>query len=354
MELQINHGEYKKGRMSFLDTYNLSEFAPLTNAIIEISYTDGASRTYSELFILVEVDTIRLKDNRANIVVRFEEVTLNALKLTYISKAFSNKTMIEMLGEVFTSYNINGNFISGENDFVYEHFVFPSNISLYEFIEKQKKYSGITIVSDKGGLNYFSRDLTNFTNVIPYDGTPYTINYETDNPFWNILEYNAITSPRYVIKAAEANTDRADASNIVYNPDVINIDNAWNTEVINGFMGIKDKTLPEMIQTYGRKEIDCLFHNEIQGLDEDYRDLINSNHQATLVLQGQNVNRLYTKVKISIPRPASVDTPQADEVFSIEGVVTEVIDKIIGGIYSQFLTINTSDFGKAHKDTWGK
>jgi len=354
LEIQINHKDYKKGRLSFIDTYNVSEFAPLTRPIITLSWKDASDTLYKEDFIGTETEIIRLKDNRATVIVRFEEVTLNVLKSTYVSKAFSNMTMLSMLQNIFTERGISAHISKGVSDNVYEHFVFPANMSLYEFIEKNKLHSNIRSISTRKGILFTSRDSLSYGGLPPTDDVPLTLNYNSNNPFWNILEYRALSNPRNVTNAAKGFINHINASNIGYYPDTVSIEKAYESEIVNGFMGIKDKTLPEVISTIGNKEIDSLYNNQIQGDTEDYRDIINTNHDVTLAIQGLNVDRLYTRVKIDIPRPASIDIPQSDEVYSVEGVITEIIDKIMGGVFSQIITVQTSDYGKANKDTWSK
>jgi len=146
--------------------------------------------------------------------------------------------------------------------------------------------------------------------------------------------------------------NRVDYSSIQFNPEDVSIERAYSTQQINKGMGMGSITLPSLIKTSGNKQIDSLFHNEIIGDVSDYRDIINNNHTVTIAVQGLNVSRLYTKIQLFLPRPKYVQTQEGDETFGVQGVVTEVIDKIIGGVYMQFLTIQTSDFKAGAEDVW--
>jgi len=352
IDIQINFSELSKGRLSLLDIYNISEFAPLTNAIMNISYKDSADILYTGTFIVTEVNTMRLKSNDINIIIKFEDVAVNVLRSTYISKAYSNMTMLKMLEDIFTTRGLPGIFIHDKNDFVYEHFVFPANISLLEFIEKHKNYSNFRTYQDRAGLTLVSRNLLEFANLPSTVEPIFTLNYNPNNPFWNILEYDAKTSQKTVLTAAKGLMNRVDYSSIQFNPEDVSIERAYSTQQINKGMGMGSITLPSLIKTSGNKQIDSLFHNEIIGDVSDYRDIINNNHTVTIAVQGLNVSRLYTKIQLFLPRPKYVQTQEGDETFGVQGVVTEVIDKIIGGIYMQFLTIQTSDFKAGAEDVW--
>ena len=154
-------------------------------------------------------------------------------------------------------------------------------------------------------------------------------------------------------KTAKANKYNTEPSSLVYSPEDVSAETVYDSQKMNGYMGMgTGVTLPDLVATIGKKEISHIFHNEIQGASEDYRDIINQNQIVTIVVQGLNVTRLFTKVDIKLPRAAAIQTQQDDEVYSGRFVVIEIIDKIIAGNFIQFLKLSASDYGAGSSEIW--
>ena len=354
MDLQINFNQVIRGRMSFVDTLNVVEFAPITAATIQIEYTDASGVSFESAFVVTEVQSTRMKDNNINVIIKFEDIRTNILTNSYISRAFSGKTMLQMLELIFDEIGIPALFYHYNGDYIYDHFVFPANISLLDFIMKQITYSNIRMYTDRNDISFISRDVYNFNNLDNPTEPIFTVARDESKPYWNILEYDAkVANNNELKKAAKANMHKTEASALKYDPESVSIETVYESQTINKYMGMGTKTtLPEIVQTLGYKEISHLFHNEINGADEDYRDIINKSQTVTIAIQGLNITRLFTKVEIRLPRPASVQTNEPDEVYSGVFVVTGVVDKIIAGNFMQFLTLSSSDYGSGSENMW--
>ena len=354
LDFQVDFGQVVKGRLSFVDTLNVVESAPVTVSVINASYTDSAGANYKASYIVTEVQVIRLKNNSINVVMNFEDIRINALDNSYISRSFSNMTMLQMLESIFKEINVPALFHHYSNDYVYEHFVFPANISLLQFIKKQIPYSNIRMYTDRNEIIFIPRNVYDFTNIASTVEPPFTLNRRKDLPWWNILEYDGkISNNKEVRKAANADMHQIEPNALKYNPEPLSITTVYESQTVNKFMGMgTSTTLTDIVNTIGKREISHLFHNEIKGQDQDYRDIINRGHTVHIAVIGINLVRLFTKVDIQLPRAASIQTQEFDEVYSATFVVTEVIDKIIAGNFVQFLRLSVSDYGSGSSHLW--
>jgi hypothetical protein len=87
-----------------------------------------------------------------------------------------------------------------------------------------------------------------------------------------------------------------------------------------------------------------MFRNLAVGVTKDFRDVIRGQQMLELMVEGLNVDRLFTKINLETIRPIGIDKKH-DEKFSGTYVVTEVIDKFINGLYMQVIKINSADYG---------
>ena len=120
IDIQINFNQTIKGKMSFVDTLNSAELMPMTYSLLNITYIDAANQKYDGSFIITEVSSTRLKNNSVNISVKFDDIKFDLLANSYISRAFSNMTMMKMLESVFTELGVSAIFYHGTNEFIYE------------------------------------------------------------------------------------------------------------------------------------------------------------------------------------------------------------------------------------------
>jgi hypothetical protein len=111
-------------------------------------------------------------------------------------------------------------------------------------------------------------------------------------------------------------------------------------------------TLPLVLAPTGIREVDVLESSSLMGIEKDFRDLIRENQKFSIVIQGLNTEKLYHKIQISLPRPKGVDTGDKDAVFSGMFIVTEVIDKIISGVFTQVLVLQSCDYLEGDSRVW--
>jgi hypothetical protein len=87
-----------------------------------------------------------------------------------------------------------------------------------------------------------------------------------------------------------------------------------------------------------------MFRNLAVGVTKDFRDVIRGQQTMEIMLEGLNVDRIFSKINLQVIRPIGIEKKQ-DKKFSGAYVVTEVIDKFINGLYMQVLKINSADYG---------
>ena len=347
-ELQINFGKNNKGLLIFLDNDNISEYAPLNNGLIEISYQDINDTVYKNLFYINTIETTRYKENSVRHIIKFESVEENILKNTFISKTFTNKSFTEMLLEIFNKIEIGCNFSINDNpDKKYEYFVFPKNISLYDLIQKQSMYDNFVIFFNKSGLNIVDREL-----LIPKNlekGTLYSMNLDKRYPYLNILEYNAKIDNSNIQSATVVNINKFDNNNLSYSENIFSIEDFYSDEEINGFMGNNLK-ITDVFSSIGIRELDLLKSKKVLNNNKDYRDLLRSYQNVDIIVQGVNVEHLFTKVDIEVNRSKLIN--DKNKVFSGTYIITGYSDKFLVDKFFQLLHLESSDFPKGDEDVW--
>jgi hypothetical protein len=353
MDVQLHFGKENKGIMTFLDNTGISELSPLSYSVVEIYLTDNNNFEFKNHFIITKVNTVRYKEGSIRQEIEFENIVMNNLRNTYISKGFVDKTIIEMITDIFKELNINAIILTRNTDQKYSNFIFPKNISLWEFFNKHLKYENIEWYFDYQGLKILSKDYFAYKDIPLSRGDIYTLTSKPNNPNFNILEFKGITSnTNKLLQAPTSYLNKFNNMNLVYNPEVIGKSNAYKVEKNNGYMGMGDTTLPILYASIGIKEIDNLNSSLIMGSNENYRDIINSNQKFQIIVQGTNLEKMYSKIQISLPRPKALETSVEDKVFSGYFIVTEIINKIVGGVFIQVLTLQSSDYGRGDNDVW--
>lgn len=346
LDLQITFSDYKRGIISFTDTMNLTETAPLTMTYLDISYTDSMGGTYSETFIATSVKSDRNKDATITNLIHFEDMITNTLRLSYISKGYRDKTMLEIIEDIYETLNLPATFTATGNERRYEHFVLPSNISTLEFIEKQLGNSNIMQIADRSGISFITRDLLDFSKLDEPKEFTFTLDNSYEKPYWNILEYNGdILGTQILQEIPDTISYRVSDTDLRLNVDTTTLASIYTKEKINLGFGIEDSTLPEMIYTIGTKNVSTISINDREGITRDLREVAKNAQRIDIVVQGLINHRMYNKIKIELPRPRGVGGG-SDIVHSGFFVVTEVTDKILMGNLVQYLTIQRCDYGQ--------
>jgi hypothetical protein len=351
-DIQINYGRENKGVITFVDITGVSEAMPLTYGIIDIIYDDFASGSSQSTYIITRVNTTRYKDNTIKQTCFFENLVLNNLKTLYVSKAYSNMKVLDIIHDIFIEYDIDADFIISNDDKIYENFVIPKNISFWEWMNKQSKFDDFEFYFDFNGLRVLSKVNLSFTLIPESEGNSYILGYHQNNEMFNILEFSGITSNTEELnKIPTSNRNKFDVMDLKYNPDVIGISSAYVYENVNKYIGIGEVTLDSIYSSIGTREIDNLNNNLILGQDENYRDILNKNQFIKIAVQGMNVNRLYSKIKINIPS-AKAENNDYNKVYSGHYIITEVVNRIISGVFIQILTLQVSDYERGSTYVW--
>jgi len=352
LDVQINYDELIKGRVSFIDTMNISEFAPLTYTIIEIYFEDRLKNKTKLNFIVMEAEILRIKDNSINVILKLEELTSNVLSITYLSRTFKDKTMMEIIKSMAQECGANLNYYDKGDAHIFDYFVTPANMSLLEFIQSQGKYSNLKLFSDRNGLTLIDIDSLDYSTIGATKEYDFTLNRREEFPYWNIMEYSgAVSRLKSTQRVVTSNLSNTTIMDLSYKPEVLTLEDSYKSQKMNGYMGLKNITLPDLVSNVGVKEISNIFHNETQGDDIDYRTILGAQQKIKIAVEGLSVIRVNSKIKLNLPRGVNVQVAKSDEVFSVDYIVTGVVDKIIGGKFSQFLNLQASDYGAGASET---
>jgi hypothetical protein len=325
---------------------------------MDISYSDVTNFMYNGVFMVTKIETTRFKDGNIKQKLYFEHISIYLLKNLYISKTFVNKSLIEMISEIFQERDIPG-IIALEKDELleqkrYDYFVFPKNISVWEFMEKHLKYEDIYYFFTKLGLKIIPRYLLS-PEYLEEDKDEYMFSTDFNKSYHNILEFRGITSNLEKINSIPLiKRNKFDIENLSYNPEIISVETIMETESINKYIGINEKYFSEMFYSIGYKEADVLDYVKIPSIKkEDLRDVLRSNQQFEIAVQGLNIDRMYKLITINFPRAKYMDSGPFDQVFSGKYIITETIDRIISGTYFQILTVEAPDYSKGSDSVWG-
>jgi len=351
VDVQINYGELIKAKISFADTMNMCEFAPITFPIIKIRLVDALNNETELDFIVASSEVLRIKNNIINVIMNLEELTSNALSTMYLSKTYTNMTFLEIVKDIANDNNLTINIFEKDgikNDF----FVVPGNISLWEWIKREAKLQNVQVFSDRQGLTLANKDLLNYNQLVGPSEHPFTLNRNEELPYWNIIEYQGKTSNnKSTQKAPKANLVNHDPLNLGYFPSKISVETEFKTQKLNKYMGYGDELeMPKLFENLGTREISHLEKNKTTGLNEDYRDIINNQQNLKIAVEGLCLLRVYSKIRIDLPRSVAVQSKQGDEVFGGLYVITQVIDKIVSGNFLQYLTLQAADYGPGPDD----
>jgi len=351
-DLQLNFGKNNLGLLSFMDITGISELAPLSYGIVEIYYSDLANFQYFGKFIIKKLYTTRYKEGTIKQVCYLEGFYQNTLKNLYVSKTFKDKTMPEMLEIIFNEYEIPTTILKTGNDKIHDYFVFPGNMSFWDFMNKHFQYENMDWFFSKNGLNIMNRDYLS-GSYIEFNEEIYTYEAKPQSQFENILEFYGVTSNNEeLITIGVNNIHKFDSNSLKYSDDIIGTANANEYEKINLYAGMAETTIPDIYAPIGIREFDTLKNSQILGREEDFRNIIRENQKFSILIQGLNTEKLFHKIQISLPRPKGIDDSNNDKCFSGMFIVTEVIDKIISGVFTQVLVLQAADYLRGDESVW--
>jgi hypothetical protein len=353
-DVQINFEKTIKGRIRFFDPVGTSELTALSMVLVRIKFEDAAKITFNGEFISSDVHITRNKSGGNVITIHFKDIMQHTLENTYFSKAYKDKSLIDMLEEIFNEIQVGATIIKAKYNHIHEYFVFPKNISMWEFLNKHLKYEGYTYFYDTSGLKIIPRDYLESSRLPEYKEI-YSLKHQKDRPFFNILEYSGtFSNTSRVSEVAQSNKNKFDTNNLKYGFYFKGIITVEGTESLNGgYMGMgKELKLSDAYQNIGFKEIDELNYFNIIGKDEDYRDIVMDNQKLRIAIQGSNDVKKYHVLKIDVPKSKNIKKDDKDKVASGKYVVTEVINKIISGMFFQILTLQSADYPRGDVSVW--
>ena len=352
-DIQIDYGKTNKGKITFIDSIGIIELSPLTFGIVRINFLDLINIEYNAEFIITKTYINRNKSGYNKVTVYFKNMVQYDLEKTYISKTFKDSTLPEMLSEIFNELEIPCFFGVDKSSYKYEYFVFPKNISLWEFLNKYLKYAGYDYYFDTGSFKIISRKFLEAPKKSLFSEDSYYFNYNKENSFFTIIEYaGTFSNPERVNEMSSYNKNKF-KKELKYEFDFKGPKTIEDAESINGaFIGTKSSKISDVYNTIGYREIDELEPFEIIGFDEDYRDIGRDNQDIQIIVQGSHTEKLYKTVKIKIPGPKNVTNDNTDSVSSGIYIVTKVVYKIISGLFVQVLTLKSLDYPKGNSSVW--
>ena len=345
-DFQVNYGKEVKGYLSFIDNTGVLELSPLTLGAIQVVLTDSLGSKITRKYIITEVKSVRPGNNSITIDIEFEDPDTFKLKTAYISRSFKNKTMLEIIEDVFNNdLKIEAEFNNKTEGYKYEYFVTPANMNFYEFLIKQEEISDFKFFTDRGGFVFAPRDAFNFPKLS--DLKEEVFNFMQEKPYWRILEYKGIISNVKDIRSCvDGLVSNPDVEDLKYDPLKITLKDIYEEQKLNGSTGLKDQAIPDIIKFKGKKQGNHIFATPIKGYDKDLRDVISNTQEISIVVQGVLSVRMYGKILLNLPRVTFFGDKNPASVFSGKFVVVGVVDKILSGKYFQVLKLKSSDWSK--------
>ena len=347
-DIQIDFGRENKGKIVILDTLGLPELIPLSFSVIRIHFFDPLKVEYKNEFIVTKVDITRHKSGANKLVIYFKNFFQYSLEKLYVSKAYSNKKMSEMLLDIFDEYEIPVTFMV-KDEYTYENFVFPKNISMWDFLNKYLKYVGYDFYFDLIGMKIASRVLLEGKNLPLFSEDPYVFDNKAEQSFFNIVEFNGIFSNTQEMSKVVSYNRNNFNDELKYEFNYFGIEDVSNEEINQGFVGLQDKKIKDFYPSLGIKEIDTFNYYEIIGENEDYRNIARNNQNINIVIQGTNIEKLYQLIKLNLPKGKNIKSSSNEEISSGYYIITQVRYKIISGMFVQALTLQSYDYPRGDR-----
>ena len=345
LDFQVNYGLEEKGFLSFTDSIGIIEIAPLTFSVLEVILEDKLKVKQEKKYIITKVETFRDQHNLVTIDIEFEEYNTYKLKNSFISKSYKNKTIIQIIKDLFNQLNIEAEFYNESEGYIYEYFVTPGNMTVFEFIEKQSMFADFKYFVDRIGWVFSTRDALDFSKLSFLQEDIFS--FTNKMPYWKILEYKGkISNIKEARKGVSSYIQYTDIKNLNYNPKKITVDDLYKDQEVNGNIGIKDMRIPDVLSPVGFKQISNIYSNSIKGDSKDFREYLQQMQDISIAVQGVVGVRMYGKIKVDIPRSNYNKNDNPDSVFSGYFIVVGVVDKIMAGKYIQILKLRSSDYGR--------
>ena len=344
IDLQINYGLDNIGFISFTDSIGIIEVAGLTFSTLEILIEDILGTKQITKYIIIDAKTFRTQNNLITLDLEFELIDTYKLKNSYISKSFKDKNILQIIKDLFTDIGLDAEFNDINKGFSFDYFVTPGNISVYDFIVEQSKISNFKFFIDRFGYVFALRDTFDFSKIP--ESRENTFSMTNKDPLWRVLEYKgSISNIKETRECVDFYISRPDVNNLQYTPEIIKIKDLYNSQKINQGIGVKNLEVPDVLKTFGYKQINNIYKKDIKGDKRDFREYLQSMQNLTIIVQGILSVRLFSKIKLDIPRVSYNKDDTPDSIFSGNFVVVGVKDKIMAGKFVQLLELKAPDYG---------
>ena len=347
VDLQINYKKnMKDGSITFVDAENVGELGNFTEGIIEITYVDGMGNQYGDVFAICDSDGARSKKNAINNTLSFESVAIHKMKMTYLSLGFKDASLSDVIKKVCDLVDISLTIVDSSEPYMFEGLVIPKSICFYDWLITKLDISNKIMYATKAGMVIIDKDLLDFKNLPDTTEHDFVQGADPENPYHNILEFHGKTASKATLLTAPPSETEYIKDNVLsLQTTKVSIDTASATQAMNGSYGKDGKTIGNGTIFYGSKTTSSIGHNLKQGIDKDYRDVINESQGIYMIVQGLNLQRMYKKVNLVFERTPTINSGHRDEIFSGSFVIVECKDKITGGVFLQKLTLQRSDYG---------
>ena len=334
------------GMITYSDVENVNELGTMTTGIITIEYVDALNMKYVGNFAITKVDVSRTKKNIISTIVYFEEIAISTMRKTFLGVGFKDVHFSEVIIQMCELLGIPINVNYNETKPKLESFVIPSNISFYDFLVKQLEIFNMRMYSTKSGLVVSDKDYLSYGNFGETGDKPFVQGANKNNLFFNILEYKGVVSnPRMLATIPTTLVETIqDKSVLTLDSVEASIKSVYDRQKLNGTFGTKDSTIVSANQNIGRKAQSSISFTLVDGVDTNYADTINQSQKINIIVEGLNIDRIYTLVNVTLERAPNTKNSNGDEVFSGKFIVVGYQDLIVGGVFSQKLTLQRSDF----------
>jgi hypothetical protein len=439
IDLQIHYGEVLDGKLTFVDSVNVSAAGDITKGDLIINYnqTTESNKSTRVQAKIENAEVFRDKHNKVNMIVDFVDANVHILKNSYVSKAYKDKSIYEILEDIFKETKVSAKIEKVEDkEEKLENHVTPGNMSVYDYLHKEKLYSAYHVAHDKSGMKIIPKKCVDYANI-KESGETFSSNFNPNDPHHHIKEYKGNLSNTADVQQAMKCTKVHfnDKKNLSNKPITINPETKKDTQKTNptgisttkeeinkqndefwGMMGdiattaggtksadkssssstkafnavkspVKDSVPFERGGNVFGLDMSLLEHVEMTASSMatstssksssssssssssapdfpamvkmaskmfrdisvgdgkvDYRDIMRKQQTLQIMVEGLNVDRLFSKVNLQIFTPDAVKD-KLDKKFSGQYVVTKVVDKFINGLYMQVLHLESADYG---------
>ena len=200
------------------------------------------------------------------------------------------------------------------------------------------------------------KKIARIINIQPSEGEEYFFKHNPAKPNFNFVEYSGeFSNTGKMNKIPSLRIQKFDTQSLVYKDteNRLELEEIYNAEKLNEFMGMNDKIkFLDLYKSIGYKEGDVLLYVKQKGIEAELRDLIRGNQKLNIVIQGLCTEKLWANVHIVFPKGKLIEMDSLEKVTSGRYIVTKVIDKIISGVFTQILTLESADYPRGDEDVW--